>query len=106
MDIGSIVGLIGSSSGIVALVLYFSTERESKNVKNLMTVVDGLRTERETLIGRVDRLETKVKYLEEKEIKQDSYLNVDQMAFNAVILCDRQECPIIKKRDQLKNKLK
>ena len=34
----------------------------------------------------------------------DLNINMDRMAFNAVILCEyRKDCPIIKKREELNN---
>lgn len=67
-------------------------------------IVDGLKSEREDLRKRVNKLELDVKHLGKMVADQDYDLNIDKMAFNSVVLCKYgKDCPIMKKRKELKN---
>ena len=111
MDIVQIGESLGSLLGIVAFILYFPIKKgilrakeESDNIDNLKQVINGLKEERTDLWERIHKLEAEQKHLNEMNTFYDLNMNIDKMAFNAVILCEhKNNCPIIKKREELKN---
>jgi hypothetical protein len=109
MDVIQIGTLIGSLLGSVSFVLYYrvkkdkiKAETESDNLKNLRIIVIELKSEREGLIDRVNRLETNMRHLNTLVGNQDEELNIYKMSLNSAILCDKKEkCPILMKRREL-----
>ena len=111
MDIIQMCERFGSLLGIIAFILYFPVKKgilkareENDNINNLKEVINGLKEERTDLWDRIHKLEVEQKHLNEMNTFFDLNINMDRMAFNAVILCEyRKDCPIIKKREELNN---
>jgi uncharacterized protein YlxW (UPF0749 family) len=107
-EITQLVAALGGLSALIVSILYYKQNKKRKQVEtkaieieSLTQLVHELQRDRDSMKKEIDELKNALRVSDSEKISMERENVIYRRSFMSRSLCDRENCPIIEKRDTL-----
>lgn len=107
-EITQLIAAIGGLSALIVSILYYKQNKRRKQVEtkaieieSLTKLVHELQRDRDSMKKEIDELKNALRVSDAEKINMERENIIYKRSFMSRSLCDRENCPIVEKRDTL-----